>query len=946
MCRKKFNLLSFAILAFTLSTSGAETLKSDKSRIDFSEKATSFILKSLNSDSSFNGEFTVSDGKSKQADKLLMGSLRSDGNVIDIKLLNPKYEWTISCKAREKLFLLECELANKTDEELWLEPGINIACELSGQDFFWGGFDVLPLKGKTLSRAGLKGRVAKHIGGGLNVPFPVSALIREDETVFIGHTFMDPVSYDAAKIQPESEKSANLSFSQRMVLAPRQKIKVNFILGITPTRYGREEGVVQAMYDAFPEAWTPLVGQENQYIWGTHSQYRSWYYKPDYEKERRYYSTIEWTYCPYKRSGDIYGKDELWNYKPERDFPITFGSHVNGGIFDYGKLTLPEFKEKRKAVFLKNAKDFGYAFYNTTSGTWCEIALAKEKYPDAINQDTDGGVQMIIDGWSTHHDKEIRVFPMGTSFSKVFRRDTEVLYKELDLPGFAFDCAAPGIYYRGPAVQNPDLPGRAWDEKGIFIDQSVAINNLVDFVHDMGTGKPDYEKPFVWANGTLKADLVMIETSIFNPVFASWMPLYRYNMGSRPGNVHGPGFMDLDLSIPEWRSMSKEVFMDKLGRIATHAVFTDFQYGITQSHVTQNGNPQSLYCMPELLEVARLGWQAQMPVDCNNKGKLLYKARYGKGENTVFYYGNPWDKKFDLKFDVNNEFLGKANYVFVRKMRDSASTDNHIKNGVTSFDESLPGRLPVLFEAVCGFSKLPEDISCTVSSLKDTDKIKFTVTFKDNPLFKTAIYPRQIRDFKLSSVKINSKNVATDDCAIPADAKIELEYKSNYFNVGASEILKFPFISDDKISFAICLPLDANQSELKEAGFFQEYFKFCFQNKIIKDSKLPEIINPEAVPKNKNTVSIFVGEKRAPEYPYGISVINNNTVIIKAANPKDARTMCNAVKYVMDRRFEYMPSFGAGYKMTSDVLNRFELNGKLLPFQRCFENLSGVKNEK
>jgi hypothetical protein len=42
---------------------------------------------------------------------------------------------------------------------------------------------------------------------------------------------------------------------------------------------------------------------------------------------------------------------------------------------------------------------------------------------------------------------------MGTSFAKVLQNDIKTLVKELDLPGFAFDCSYGGAYYRGPAVK-------------------------------------------------------------------------------------------------------------------------------------------------------------------------------------------------------------------------------------------------------------------------------------------------------------------------------------------------------------------------------------------------------------------------------------------------------------------------------------------------------------
>ena len=210
----------------------------------------------------------------------------------------------------------------------------------------------------------------------------MSALIAADKTVFLGQFQFDQVSWNGARYRIIDEKSAELQFSQRLVLAPGQTLDFRFIIGLTPRKFGCEENVVQAMYDAWPAQWLPVQGQDNRYIWSAHSQYRAWYYKPDWERERRYYAAVDWAFTPYKRAGDHWGKEELWDY--ESVFPIrpdSFGSISHGIRFDYTKRTHADFHRLRKEIFLKNARDFGYSFY--TGMAWCEINLAKEKYPDA-----------------------------------------------------------------------------------------------------------------------------------------------------------------------------------------------------------------------------------------------------------------------------------------------------------------------------------------------------------------------------------------------------------------------------------------------------------------------------------------------------------------------------------------------------------------------------------
>ncbi|MFA6931913.1 MAG: hypothetical protein WCT05_16435, partial [Lentisphaeria bacterium] len=744
----------------------------------------------------------------------------------------------------------------------------------------------------------------------------------------LGQFQFDQVSWNGARYRIIDEKSAELQFSQRLVLAPGQSLDFRFILGLTPRKFAREENVVQAMYDAWPSRWLPVQGQDNRYIWYAHSQYRAWYYKPDWERERRFYATVDWSYTPYKRAGDPWGKEELWDYKPV--FPIrpdSFGSIANGIRFDYTKRTHADFHRLRKEIFLKNARDFGYSFY--TGAAWCEINLAKEKYPDAINYDTEGGVAHILGPWSTGHDQEIRVFPMGTSFAKDFRQDTARLWKELDLPGFAFDCGTPGVSYRGPAVNNPELPGRAWDDKGIFIDELVAINDLIDFVHELDPDDP----PYVWKNGQGRGDYMMIETSIFNPVFRSWMPLTRYNIGMRPAVIHSPGYL-FDQTIPNWRNLNQQDFYHELAKLADHAVMTDFQYGVTQNHVTQNGNPKSIYAMPELLECIRNGWQALIPVWINQQEKFLYQARYGRGASSILYFGNPWPEPMPLEFRVDNSELGKGSNLFVTKMRDQATLNNRIEGSSTSFHDSLPSRCPRLYEAIINLSALPDEgsLETIVSSHKDIDQIRFDIRLQGNSPFRAILTPRFIHRYEASVLVNETLTSPQTPVNIPANAQISVRFQSDFFHCKAADILSFPFVdAAGKPAFSIQLPAEANAAELKEATHLQDYFRFTTDRKITLAEEIPVVQLPEAVSGAAVLIQVGRGAKTR-------ITRRADRLEFCAADSAEAHAMLKELAYVMDRRFPYIIPFGRVDSFSQEILEKFSMPENPLPFDRCFEN--------
>lgn len=847
-------------------------------------------------------------------------------------LENSGFTWTVKPSVSEKLFRMDCVIHNKSRKELRLEPGLNLHVPRRSGDFFWGGFDVVEAGDKPVARLGLKGRTTKHIGGGLNQPFPVSAVISNTRSVFLGQFQFDYVSWNGARYEVAGSGSAKISFSQRIVVAPGGSVDFRFLIGVTPVRFGCEENVVQAFYDAYPETWRPVQDQDNPYIWYAHSQYRAWYFKPDREKERRFYAAVDWAYTPYKRSGDAYGHQELWDYKPAFGFSTrNFASTINGTLFEYAKLSQPEFQRKRAAVFRKNGRDFGYAFY--ANPAWCEIQLANEKYPDAINRDTEGGVPMILGPWSTAHDREIRVLPMGTSFAKAFQSDLKRLYQELKFPGFAMDCGTPGVFYRGPAAKDPEQPGRAWDEKGVFIDESVAVKSMIDFLHSLNPADP----PFVWKNGQGSGDYMMIETSIFNPVFRSWMPLNRYNIGMRPAVMHGPGFL-VDSTIPDWRNLSQDAFYEKLAKLGDHAVLTDFQYGFTQSHVTQSGNPQSIYCMPELLECIRTGWQALIPVAVNDGGKFLYRARYGRAADTILYFGNPWQNPMKLNFEVDNSALGKGWNLFVGKMRDKARLENHIEGTDTRFTASLPSRRPALFEAVCNLSGLPASgiLNAAVSSEKEIDRIVFTVKLDNSAPFRTAVTPREIYNF-IPQIFVNGSRVNGSESVLPAGAEIRIVYASKVFHCNAGTITSFPFTDDGKMpSFEIQIPADPNPAELKESGNLQSYFRFTAGKKITRSGRI-WVRKGDAEP-SVPTVRISVGRGGKS----GIAR-KGDLLILSAGNERQAAAMMKELNYVMDRRFEYLIPFAPHDSITAEMIRKFDMKSRLLPFERCFESAGGVE---
>lgn len=875
------------------------------------------------------GYFFIHNGKTKKLEKI-KGKVKDDTQT----LTTSNCAITIRYTPRSRMILAETTITNTTDKEIWIEPGMGMILPHTGKEYFWNGVDTRKTAGKEIARKGLKAKPEKHTGA-FGSPLALTVLAAPEHSWSLGNVMFELTSYNAARFVPEGDK-CRIEYSRRLVLAPGCSEKFSFVIGATETAFGKEEGAIQAYYDSFPEVWVPAVGYDNKYIWNAHAMYAVWRYKPDYETERRFHSRWEWAYVPYKRCGDIFGRPELWNYKPMgHPFRPGFIWYMGGEFFDYRTLSCEEFHKKRKSVFDRYGKKFGYAFYADASGTFCELALARQKYPDAINTDRDEGTVFIFPSWSTSHDNEVRVFPYKTTFAEQLKKDVLDLNKELDLPGFSLDCCGGGAKYRGPASKDPSMPFRAYDEKGVYVDQGVAIQKFIDFLHNDVVPDADYRtKPFIAANGSLKCDVHMIEKSVLDPVFNTMMPLWRYIYGALPGVIHGQGYA-IDRLIPEWRQLNTAEFLDRFTTLAVYSVFSEFRYGLTASRCIYKGNALAQYSMPELLECIKYGWQAQTPVSCDNGGKILYKSRFSRGENTILFFGNPYRYDIETKFGVANRLLGTAQYIFNRKMRDNAALEQKIVNGETVFSCNLPSRYPVLFEALCGLSNIPETgVGVKVNSVKDLNKIRHEIAFTAAEEFTTKILPRMIFDFHPAVITLDGVEVKADEeVTVGKNSILVIEYTSKDFAAGSKEITEFPYLNKMmEPAFSIRLTDKNSAAEKEQAQNIADYFKFCVTRNLVNPAEIKIKSGSDAVT-GAEIVLDFSAEKEG--------IFREDSVIaVRAKDAYNGEELVRKLSFAMDKRFEFFFGIENADGIPGGLPDQLSVRGKYVPvrMKRCFES--------
>ncbi|MBE6378781.1 MAG: hypothetical protein E7051_08205 [Lentisphaerae bacterium] len=892
---------------------------------------TGFELDAVNKET-LKGNFFVrerSEEKIKEGKGVITRTLKlseEKSNRADQKILVTKdFKLTLTLKDTFPMTTITATVKNLSDKQLLLEPGMRLSVKPLKGDQFWAGFDILDAEDKELGRQGYKGRYSKHISGGVTQPFPTASLIGNGRAIILGGRLFEISSWDSGKYVPRKKSGASLYYSRRIVVEPGKEVTNTYFAGSVPVRFDVEQNVVEAYYETIPSDFRPFVGKDNPYIRGAHCQYSTWARKPNFEAERRRFTTIDWAYTPYKRSGDSYGRKELWDYKPlVCDFKVTFGQLMRGEGMDYKKLTWEQFHKRRKEIFHESARKYGYSFYTCIG--WCEKQLAETIYKDSLAEDK--SVALELAPWSVHHDRERRVFMYGNSYGKAFMEDLAKLSEELDLPGFAFDCGAPGVNHYGAAAKNPEVDGRAWDEKGVFIDELCGVNQIVDYVHKLRPSDPLY----VWKNGGGNCDMQMIETDLFGSVFPSWMPHMRYGIGQRPAVLHvREGYMYQE-TIPDWNSLTQDEFIQRWSKLGDHLTFSDFEYGMTNSYYGYGGNRLSQYAMPELLECIDLGWRALVPVATDGLGEdqMLYKARYGRQADTILFFGNPYEKPINIKFTVDNYGLGGKYQLFLPKMRDFANMENRIVNGDTVFSYALPSRRPVLFEAAFGLDKLPASgkLGAKVSSKKDIHKMTYTAELDNDSSFTAVVTPREVENFTVE-LKINGNTVAAGTSVeLPANAKIEAVYTSKLFGVPAMRISTFPFIgADGKPQVAVKLPDNPNAAEKEIAGHIQGYFDFTAAHKMNSKAALP------AWKEGMWTIEVTVGRGKGDRIER-----KGRTIYLHSSTDRKAILNYKALARVMDRRFEYFMPFVVHSNQTNIMARKFDQKTLLLPYSRCFES--------
>jgi len=706
---------------------------------------------------------------------------------------------------------VEPSVGNKGNA-LFLDLGIRMNLSLPGQYTYWDG------------NTKVNSPKAKHTRNKWLGTFPMVCAYDGTSGIAVGNAAYDLLSYLENSISP-GEKGCLIDYKTRMVVDSKAKDSVTIILYGFESKYGGFRGALQKYYDIYPEYFFPHphinprvnLGSMQNATW---SSGRKDYRPARLEYIRRLYGAWAWAYAPFKRTGDIYGEKELWDYKPAREIPEYFSK----------SLSWEEFHRFRRERFALLDGEVINLFY--VCPQWCEQQLVNERFPDArITPDMDPDVVTAYNQpWVTGNDNEYKIFPYETSYEPFIREGMRKVAEEVDCYGWSWDCANDIGKYRGPALR--DCRGRAFDEKGAYVDISIAFAELMEYAGSLKNINGKYNMGIIgnldWCcfPSSFRLDAAIYE----NPPYyiPERVESVRYSIGHKSLSW----WLDYKVdTLVDWESMSPEEIKEVFLLARDNLLLASFQWGGIPPYTFLNGVPRLFEYMPVLLEAVTTGWEPVVPVSLAD-GLVL--SRYGRDVKTILCFGNPGDASVKTSVTVENRFLGDFAYVFVPHT--GQETLQEIDGAYTVLKETVvPGRTPLILKAQLGF--IPRGrVTASVKSEEDAFVSKTSIIIDAENAFATKMVAREETGKKISSVTVNGKNlkfagdsdgkVVFDARLSPGNNTVVVTRYSTTFLSSEKEMLEFPALAGkEKPGCIIVFTAEDNESE-KLALRIQDYFRY------------------------------------------------------------------------------------------------------------------------
>lgn len=865
-------------------------------------------------------EMRVSEGEKPQILSLAKGEEASKVFANGLQV-----HWNI--RDHHSVELLEVVYENRGQKELKLEWALVQQFDQQRYKQYWDG---------TSDVRGLSEIEGNYEQSNIRRMAPWTAVFADKEGIGIGLDPLELKSFVASRLVESNGKRA-LEFATRVVVNPGETGKVRFFRTHFPVNFGGMQELTQRVHDSFPEAFNPYP-KSAQVYYGTSAQYMMSRVRPEsipgsspIEHMRRVFATWDWSYAPFKRTGDHWGEEELWDYEPNMPFKDVQATIVQNS-FHFDQVTREEFLNMREEHFNRWGQLHGLMFYSA-GGVWVEKNLALEKFSDALIEDPAYRYDKIQ--WVTTWDREVKVFPWYTSYEPFLKENFKKIVENYDTSGVALDVARGGPKYRGPIANEP-VEGRAWDEHGNYIDQGIGVARFIDYLHTLPV-RYDPEKVLAVIGNpevggqtytvTTRYDSGMYEGPPYHPRRQA-IPLARYVLGKKP-LTWWAGWMYHRYAVPNWEMYDGAHFEKTMSGLVDYVIFSSFEWAGIPSANYLWGIPKLKRLMPDILQCVRDGWQAVFPVRFNREGwEHLHVARYGNDVGTTLFWGNPYNESSPMEVAVDGGYLGENRTYLLVDWLTGKELEQRSRGVQTGVHFELLAREPVLHKVALAIDAQEGDLRFVTSAERNFETIERHIAFKEKLAVSTTGYIPQIPNYDLQEIVVDGKKLQIEEGSIvklPEGTKeIQVRYHRQYLRSSLADILEANhFEASGKPLINISVEgVDERNQELLEIRLNQ-YFAY-FQNVAFKGKGPYRYKGPTAT--QSELIQVRVSKDEAP----GIYRLSDHSTRIQAESVEQAGQVLDTFLAALDTKYPYLhPMFGTWGTHHGVLVHYGYLNGYL-----------------
>lgn len=779
--------------------------------------------------------------------------------------------WQVTCK-------------NGGNSQLWLEVGPELQIKSADKLTVFDGWDDYVNPQRILPPA------EQEFPNG-KIVFPVAAAWNDRVSVGVGIEPSQLVSYFGNSYKPQGARGGTLGCTVRIVVDAGKEQSVSFMTCVAPGEWGKYE-IFETYYDSFPQWFVSYPGVDSRVSLGDSNQ-NAWPRRPGDTQEpwtqeisRRTFCGWSWCYSPFRRTGDITCRPDLWDYKflykPKNQYALP----------------REQFLKWRKESF-EFVKKSGLADLFYVDVVWCEDALAHRYYPDSVIKGPDASV---LPGATSGCDLEINVFPLNTSFGRQYEKDTREVVKEINPSGIALDCAGNTWRYIGPVL--PTLPARAWDDQvGVYCGVEVGVAKYMDFVHSLKRkdGTPLAMYPNVESGGPyavfFRADATMLEGTPW-AIERTHADRMRWKLGHKTLVWHA--HYRLGELLDESTIKTPEQYKTILRGLGDFTLLQSLRLGAIPNSWMVSGNPKLMKWMPAMVECALTGWQ---PVPAARAPQPLWTSRYGKGLKTLIAIAHETASPVSGKIAVENSRLASGALLFTQY--DGAALENDIVNGETLLPLSVPVRMPILVRAQL---EILSPAAVTKGDVSEDMKISHgTLHAVLCGKGGTKVYARVPEGMRVAAVTWNGEGLKFTaeagrvefDINNTGRGTLEVQYRSTLFDLADSELLDYPFVMKAKPACTIIIPKNATEPEKLAAYRLQEYFRFWYGYVVQPnaDVLIPIVESDSAV--SGRTVNVRV----VPGLAAGRITRKGDTLCVEAPDAKQLEAAMLEMLRALDRKY-------------------------------------------